>query len=101
MAEWHRVLAGVRFSSDWNEPYTAGRLRPGAPPDAPRVLRDWGGPVLIVHGQREMGFPIGVARRLHAEVPASTLAEIPEAAHMAHFDNPEAWTAAVRGFLTR
>jgi pimeloyl-ACP methyl ester carboxylesterase len=100
MAEWHRVLAEVRFSSDWNEPYTEGLLRPGAPPEAPRVLRDWGGPVLIVHGQREMGFPIGVARRLHAEVPASSLAEIPEAAHMTHFDNPEAWTAAVRGFLT-
>jgi pimeloyl-ACP methyl ester carboxylesterase len=97
--EWHRVLARVRFSSDWNEPYTAGLLRPGAPPDAPRVLRDWGGPVLIVHGTREMGFPVGVARRLHAELPGSTLAEIPEAAHMAHFDNSEAWTAAVRAFL--
>lgn len=97
--EWHRVLAGIRFSSDWTAPYKAGLLRPGAPPDAPRVLRDWGGPVLIVHGQREMGFPVGVARRLHAELPASTLAEIPDAAHMAHFDNPSAWAAAIRAFL--
>jgi pimeloyl-ACP methyl ester carboxylesterase len=99
LEEWHRVLAAIRFSSDWTAPYLAGQLRPGAPPDAPRVLRDWGGPVLIVQGRREMGFPIGVARRLHAELPASTLAEIPEAAHMAHFDNPDAWTTAVRAFL--
>jgi pimeloyl-ACP methyl ester carboxylesterase len=56
--------------------------------------------VLILHGAREMSFPIGVARRLHAELPASVLVEVPEAAHMAHFDNPEQWLAAIRGFLT-
>jgi len=57
--------------------------------------------VLILHGEREMTFPVAVARRLHAEVPGSVLAEIPDAAHMAHFDHPRAWLAAVRGFLTR
>ena len=98
--EWHRVLAAVRFSSDWNAAYSAGQVRPGLPTEAPRVLRDWGGPVLIVHGNREMGFPIGVARRLHEHLPASTLVEIPDAAHMAHFDNPEAWTTAIRAFLS-
>lgn len=97
--EWHRVLGGVRFSSDWNEPHAAGLLRPSAPDDAPRVLREWNGPVLILHGTREMAFPVSVARRLHAEVPASTLAEIPDAAHMAHFDNPAAWLGAIRTFL--
>jgi pimeloyl-ACP methyl ester carboxylesterase len=100
IGEWHRVLERVRFSSDWNEPYASGQLRPGAPDDAPGVLRDWGGPALILHGSREMAFPVSVARRLHAEVPASTLAEIPDAAHMAHFDNPAAWLGAIRTFLT-
>jgi pimeloyl-ACP methyl ester carboxylesterase len=99
MSRWHRVLHGIRFSSDWNEPYVAGALRPAGPADPPRVLRDWGGPVLVLHGAREMTFPIGVARRLHAEVPASTLVEVPEAAHMAHFDNPAVWLGAVREFL--
>lgn len=98
--EWHRVLDGIRFSSDWNEPHAAGRLRPAAPDDAPRVLREWGGPVLILHGSREMAFPVSVARRLHAEVPASMLAEIPAAAHMAQFDNPAAWLGAIRDFLS-
>jgi pimeloyl-ACP methyl ester carboxylesterase len=98
--EWRRVLERTRFTSDWNEPYASGRLRPAAPDDAPRVLREWGGPVLLVQGMREMSFPIGVARRLHAEVPGSTLVEVPAAAHMAHFDNPAAWLSAIRNFLT-
>jgi len=99
LEEWHRVLEQVRFSSDWNGPHAAGTLRPAAPDDAPRVLREWGGRVLLVQGVREMIFPIGVARRLHTEVPASTLVEVPEAAHMAHFDNPSVWVGAIRDFL--
>jgi pimeloyl-ACP methyl ester carboxylesterase len=98
--EWHLVLAGTRFTSDWNVPYASGGIRPAAPDDAPRVLRKWGGPVLLLQGAREMSFPIGVARRLHAEVPASMLVEVPEAAHMAHFDNPSVWLGAIREFLT-
>jgi pimeloyl-ACP methyl ester carboxylesterase len=99
LQEWHRVLAAVQFSSDWNAPYAAGQLRPGVPEDAEQLLRQWGGQVLILQGSREMTFPISVARRLHAALPASTLAEIPDAAHMAHFDNPEAWLSATRDFL--
>lgn len=80
--------AAVRFSSDWNAPHAAGQLRPGPPDNVEQVLRDWGGPVLILHGSREMAFPAGLARKLHSALPASALAEIPEAGHMAHFDNP-------------
>ncbi|XVU25734.1 alpha/beta fold hydrolase [Actinoplanes sp. CA-054009] len=101
LAEWHEVLDRVRFSSDWNEPYKTGQLNPAAPDDAPRVLREWGGPALLLQGARDMGFPVGLARRLHAELPSSTLVEVPDAAHMAHFDNPEPWLAAIRAFLGR
>jgi pimeloyl-ACP methyl ester carboxylesterase len=97
--DWHRVLAEVKFTSDWNVPYATGQLRPSAPDNAESVLKNWAGPILILHGVREMGFPVSLARRLHAALPASTLAEIPDAAHMAHFDNPHAWLASVRGFL--
>jgi pimeloyl-ACP methyl ester carboxylesterase len=99
LVEWHQILERVRFSSDWNEPYRTGRLRPGVPDDAPDVLRRWGRPVLILHGDREMSFPVGLARRLHAELRTSTLVEIPDAAHMAHFDNPVVWLGAIRDFL--
>lgn len=96
---WHQVLERVRFSSDYNQPYVSGSLLPAGPDDAVAVLRGWGRPVLILHGSKEMGFPIGVARRLHAALPASTLVEVPDAAHMAHFDNPAHWLAAIRQFL--
>jgi pimeloyl-ACP methyl ester carboxylesterase len=97
--DWHRVLARVRFSSDWNAPHAAGQLRPGPPDNAESVLTTWARPVLILHGSREMSFPVSLARKLHAALPASTLAEIPDAAHMTHFDNPQAWVAAIRCFL--
>jgi pimeloyl-ACP methyl ester carboxylesterase len=99
LGEWHQVLERIRFSSDWNGPHATGALRPGLPDDPPRVLQAWGGPLLLVQGAREMAFPIGVARLLHAAVPGSTLAEVPEAAHMAHFDNPPVWLGAIREFL--
>jgi pimeloyl-ACP methyl ester carboxylesterase len=101
LEDWHRVLAAVTFSSDWNAPHAAGRLRPGVPEEAEQLLREWGGSLLILHGSREMAFPVSLARRLHAALPASTLAEIPDAAHMTHFDNPEAWLSAVRAFLCK
>jgi pimeloyl-ACP methyl ester carboxylesterase len=96
---WHRVLDRVRFTSDYNRPYSTGALLPAAPDNPVSVLRDWARPVLILHGAREMSFPIGVARRLHAELPGSILVEVPEAAHMAHFDNPDRWLAAIRAFI--
>ena len=55
--------------------------------------------MLILHGERDMAFPPEVARRLHAAVPGSRLRLIADAAHMAQFDNPVAWLAAVREFL--
>jgi pimeloyl-ACP methyl ester carboxylesterase len=68
---------------------------------AAAALRDWGRPVLSLHGAKEMSFPIGTARRLRAALPAGTLIEVPDAAHMAHFDNPAHWLAAIRRLLTR
>lgn len=97
--DWHRVLSQVKFSSDWNAPHATGQLRPGVPDNAENVLKNWARPILILQGVHDMGFPVSLARKLHAALPASTLAEIPDAAHMAHFDNPQAWLASIRGFL--
>ena len=96
---WRRVLDQVRFTNDFNRLYATGALRPAAGDNAAEVLHAWGRPVLILHGARETCFPIAVARRLHTELPTSTLAEIPDAGHMTHFDNPTPWLAAVRRFL--
>jgi pimeloyl-ACP methyl ester carboxylesterase len=99
-AEWRTILDQVIFSDDWAEAFNAGGVRRARPDDPPAALRDSGVPLLIVHGEHEMSFPLVLARRLHREVPGSQLAVIPSAAHMAHFDNPDAWTRAIRDFLT-
>jgi pimeloyl-ACP methyl ester carboxylesterase len=96
---WRRVLDQVRFTNDYNHLYATGALRPAAADNATEILHARGRPVLILHGARDTGFPITVARRLHTDLPASTLAEIPDAGHMTHFDNPTPWLAAIRRFL--
>jgi pimeloyl-ACP methyl ester carboxylesterase len=98
--EWRAVLEGVVFSDDWADAFNAGGVRRARPNDPPAALRDAGVPLLIVHGEHEMSFPLTLARRLHEDVPGSQLAVVSDAAHMAHFDNPDAWTTAIRDFLT-
>ena len=101
IGQWHRVLEGVRVQQRLER---AARGRPAQARHTGRGrarTAGMGRTVLIVHGRREMSFPVSVARRLHAALPASTLAEIPDAAHMAHFDNPAAWLASIRTFLAR
>jgi pimeloyl-ACP methyl ester carboxylesterase len=98
--EWRAVLDRVVFSDDWGNAFEAGGVRRARPADPPAALRAAGVPVLILHGEREMGFPVSLARRLHEDVPGSRLVLVPDAAHMAHFDNSAAWVAAIRDFLT-
>ncbi|HEU0241930.1 MAG TPA: alpha/beta hydrolase [Micromonosporaceae bacterium] len=98
--EWRTILDRIVFSDDWGDAFNAGGVRRARPADPPAALRAAGVPVLIVQGEHEMSFPLALARRLHDDVPGSQLAVIPDAAHMAHFDNPDAWTRAIRDFLT-
>jgi pimeloyl-ACP methyl ester carboxylesterase len=98
--DWRTVLDEVIFSDGWADAFNAGGVRRARPNDPPASLRDAGVPLLIVHGEHEMSFPLVLARRLHSDVPGSQLAVIPDAAHMTHFDNPDAWTGAIRDFLT-
>ena len=93
------LLGGVSFSGEWLGPFRAGRLHPWRPADPEQVLRDFAGPVLILHGAQDMGFPVQVAERLHRAVPTSRLQVIDRAGHMAHLDQPEAWSSAVLDFL--
>ncbi|CAM3568652.1 hypothetical protein STSO111631_23605 [Stackebrandtia soli] len=63
------------------------------------MLRAFGRPVLIVHGEHDMGFPVELARRLHRAVPHSTLAVIPHGGHMVQFERPDDWARHIVAFL--
>jgi len=48
-----------------------------------------------------MGFPVQLAQRLHQAIPGSSLAILSDAAHMCHFEKPDAWSQAIRDFTTK
>jgi len=87
---------------DWSyEAYLKGQMHPWVTGDAVKILRDSGRPILILHGAKDMGFPVQLAQRLHQAIPGSRLAIISDAAHMCHFEKPDDWSQAVREFLTK
>jgi pimeloyl-ACP methyl ester carboxylesterase len=85
---------------DWSEERAInGLMHPWCTGDPEQILRDCGNPILILHGEKDMGFPVQLAHRLHAAVPTSHLVVIPETAHMCHFERPEVWSNHIRQFL--
>jgi pimeloyl-ACP methyl ester carboxylesterase len=85
---------------DWSyERFLDGRMHAWVLGDAEATLRDCGKPILILHGAKDMGFPVQLAQRLHQAVPTSTLAIIDGAAHMCHFEKPQLWSQRLRDFL--
>jgi pimeloyl-ACP methyl ester carboxylesterase len=87
---------------DWSyERYLDGRMHPWCPGDPEQILRGLGKPILILHGEKDMGFPVQLAHRLHEAVPGSELAIIDNTAHMCQFEKPEIWAQHIREFLDR
>jgi pimeloyl-ACP methyl ester carboxylesterase len=93
------VLAGVRFGAEWLRPYRAGTLPPARPDDAVARLAALGLPVLLLQGRQDMGFPAALTAEAAGLIPSARAVILEEAGHMAHIDQPEAWLAAVAGFL--
>ncbi len=98
--EYLALLGNVRFSGEWIRPFREGRLHSWRPSDPEQVLRDFDGDILILHGAQDMTFPVQVAQRLDQALPTAQLRIIDQAGHMAHFDQPDGWAAAVLAFLS-
>src|SRR5689334_4676084 len=94
------LLESLGDEGDWSyERAMAGLMQPWCPGDPETILRDFAKPVLILHGAKDMGFPVQLAERLHSAVPNSQLAVIPDAAHMCHFEQPDVWGRHLNEFL--
>jgi pimeloyl-ACP methyl ester carboxylesterase len=86
---------------DWSEERAInGLMHPWCPGDPEQILREFAKPILILHGEKDMGFPVQLAHRLHSAVP-SDLQVIPDTAHMCHFERPLFWADHIRTFLDR
>ncbi|GAC1365233.1 MAG: alpha/beta hydrolase [Ktedonobacteraceae bacterium] len=64
-------------------------------------LQKTGQPTLLIWGQQDKQTPVKLAERLHREIPGSILAILPNAGHMALFDDPNAVATALSDFITK
>ncbi|MDO8836188.1 MAG: alpha/beta fold hydrolase [Vicinamibacterales bacterium] len=69
-------------------------------PDASAELAVFRGPVLIVVGEEDELTPVSESEAMHALVPGSRLVVIPGAGHLSNLEAPQAFNAALAGFLT-
>jgi pimeloyl-ACP methyl ester carboxylesterase len=97
--EYLRRIDEICFSAEWARPFLAGTLPSARPAGAAVRLAALGLPILLLHGEYDLGFPARLAVQAAAEIPAARAVILPDAGHMAHIDDPAAWLAAVTGFL--
>jgi 3-oxoadipate enol-lactonase len=57
-------------------------------------------PILVIVGEQDPGTPVAMAQEIHANAPGSKLVVLPSAAHIANLEQPEAFTRALRAFLS-
>lgn len=57
-------------------------------------------PTLIIAGGRDVATPVADSTWLHAAIRGSSLRVLDEAAHLSNLDQPEAFTACLRDFLS-
>lgn len=55
-------------------------------------------PILVVAGRRDLIWPLEVLRELSRRLPGASVVEV-DAGHSAYFENPQAFNAALAGFL--
>jgi 3-oxoadipate enol-lactonase len=57
-------------------------------------------PTLVIHGEQDAVVPPETGRRLAAAIPNAKFVLIPNAGHVSNQEQPEAFNAAVRAFIT-
>ena len=71
----------------------------GARPDSTETLEHIGVPTLVVVGEEDVLTPPSEAKKIAGGIAGSRLEVIPRAGHLSNLENPEAFDAALRGFL--
>jgi pimeloyl-ACP methyl ester carboxylesterase len=68
-------------------------------PDATAQLATFRGPVCVVVGEEDILTPPGEAASMAALVPGASLVTIPRAGHLSNLESPDAFNAAMQGWL--
>ncbi len=94
-----RKLSPERYEQAAANAIAAEFLGSGLPPVADDAVRGIAAPVLLVRGAESPALFGYILDRLQELLPHARRVTIPGASHIVHEDNPEAYLAAVRGFL--
>lgn len=86
--DWRFVKQGI-FES----------MRTGRNEDRWDMLRNLRMPVLMIRGANSGDLPAETFARMRAVLPHASAVEIPEAGHWVHFDQPDAFIAALNAFF--
>lgn len=96
-----QVIDRIDFSGEWLQAWQAGTLGGVQHANYAERFQALGTPLLILHGEKDMGFPVAVAKRLAEQVPGAVLTILPQTGHLAHIEATEAWNAALLHFLSQ
>lgn len=69
--------------------------------DRTPVLARITAPTLVLVGEEDVITPLEESRRLHQEIAGSELTVLTGAGHLSNLERPDAWNAALAGFLER
>jgi pimeloyl-ACP methyl ester carboxylesterase len=94
------LINNIQFTDLWMTGYSAAKMRDDSARTYRDTLKRLSAPILILHGEKDLVFPLSCATRLTSELKEArvSLKTIPSAGHLTHFEKPEEWCAAVRDF---
>lgn len=85
---------------DWSfDRWLKGEMHPWVNGDAEKILRGFTGDTLILHGEKDMQFPVQLAERLHRALPGTELRIVEDAGHLCHCEKPRTWAKHIQAFL--
>lgn len=93
-----KVIEQITFSGEWINTYRSRKLTQREI-DAVALLNSINKLLLIIHGEKDMHFPMSVAKKLHDNVENSQLVILKNTGHLAHLESQNEWAYEVGSFL--
>lgn len=95
----NKTLDNIRFTDLWGMGYSPEKTQLMSKKDYSSSLIQLKSKLLILHGDKDLVFPIEMAESLHKLIPGSTFNILWNTGHLAHIEANEAWIKSIKTFL--